>query len=536
MDDLDELLNGVSTTLPQLLPPTAYWESAARQKLDAAARPGELFLYYDPIGYREPHGVAMQREPIASAGVMAATDQRLLFATEYPQVPVLAFGWTDISQLEQEQRSWWQGGRKYMRDLTLTTNPGARYRWGVGTGLAETLVMQWSMRHTTKRTNAPSTDRSEQAGGSVRSPRDCIDVGVYAQLLRGRAAAGARLGEMTVEGTIEAREFPALVCYRMFSYLPALADPDAERAVAARAAFAGGYWMAREMLDATDGSFVYERVGTGEPDARTIRRINEFTSRFHPVLLLDDLGLNESVIAYTLRLAHVFTPAQREAEFEGLPEACFVGWAAGLATGVAEVETCGRPVADQRCGELDGPVIVDPQTAALNRALGVDIEAVPTDIGVEYIWTDEDLQHAALGDDPDELRSRLAAHRLAHAEEAADALLDELVESLEIDPAWTVREDRRMTWWSYALAQQFHVGEPLERGGELVAPVTVRTDLLRDIDPEHPVVGMLDSFNAHCSTSAWVHHPQRWRWDSNPRTGLCRPLPEPLGYATWSGA
>ena len=24
----------------------------------------------------------------------------------------------------------------------------------------------------------------------------------------------------------------------------------------------------------------------------------------------------------------------------------------------------------------------------------------------------------------------------------------------------------------------------------------------------------------------------RWRWESNPRTGLCRPLPEPLGYAT----
>ena len=27
----------------------------------------------------------------------------------------------------------------------------------------------------------------------------------------------------------------------------------------------------------------------------------------------------------------------------------------------------------------------------------------------------------------------------------------------------------------------------------------------------------------------------RWRWESNPRTGLCRPLPEPLGYATGNG-
>ncbi len=123
-------------SFPPLFGEKMDWVEGAVPRLEASLRPDESFLGYDPFDFR-PHGPAMAHEPTRAGGVVACTDQRLLFATGYEIVPVVALSWNAINLVEGSPRP------RGMSALVVITSNGRTYRWETDEATAESIARAW---------------------------------------------------------------------------------------------------------------------------------------------------------------------------------------------------------------------------------------------------------------------------------------------------------------------------------------------------------------------------------------------------------
>ncbi len=89
--------------------------------------------------------------------------------------------------------------------------------------------------------------------------------------------------------------------------------------------------------------------------------------------------------------------------------------------------------------------------------------------------------------------------------------LDTVTEALQIEPDWSVRENRRITWWGDKLAQVITADPPLEDHGALHVRIHARIDLIRNPTRTDDLIAELAELNTLA-----VHSPLIW--DSSQRT------------------
>lgn len=86
----------------------------------------------------------------------------------------------------------------------------------------------------------------------------------------------------------------------------------------------------------------------------------------------------------------------------------------------------------------------------------------------------------------------------------ADRTLDFLVDRLNIDPEWLVREGPSLTWWAGPLAQRVWAASPRDEHGVTLIPLHIETDLLRRVPAGTETVERLAGINRLSTLSAYV--------------------------------
>jgi hypothetical protein len=84
------------------------------------------------------------------------------------------------------------------------------------------------------------------------------------------------------------------------------------------------------------------------------------------------------------------------------------------------------------------------------------------------------------------------------------AVVEHLYEQMQIDPEWSVRQDRGFTWWGDQLAQRVWASSSEERFGDSVWRVHIETDLVRDVQADPNPYPALSELNRLASLSACV--------------------------------
>ena len=83
------------------------------------------------------------------------------------------------------------------------------------------------------------------------------------------------------------------------------------------------------------------------------------------------------------------------------------------------------------------------------------------------------------------------------------AVVEHLYKQMQVDPEWSVRQDRGFTWWGHQLAQRVWASPSQQRFGDLVWQVHIETDLVRDVLSEDPYPALAE-LNRLASLSACV--------------------------------
>jgi hypothetical protein len=83
------------------------------------------------------------------------------------------------------------------------------------------------------------------------------------------------------------------------------------------------------------------------------------------------------------------------------------------------------------------------------------------------------------------------------------AVVEHLYKQMQIDPEWSVRQERGFTWWGDQLAQRVWASSSQERAGDSVWQVHIESDLVRDVHSEDPF-SALSELNRLASLSACV--------------------------------
>lgn len=86
-------------------------------------------------------------------------------------------------------------------------------------------------------------------------------------------------------------------------------------------------------------------------------------------------------------------------------------------------------------------------------------------------------------------------------------VVDAIYNQLTVEADWSVRRPRGFTWWSYRLAQHVDVSPPVHDRGLDLCNLTVRTDVVRDVDPATNPPAVLASLNSQSSINALVWDP-----------------------------
>src|SRR5207249_643755 len=77
------------------------------------------------------------------------------------------------------------------------------------------------------------------------------------------------------------------------------------------------------------------------------------------------------------------------------------------------------------------------------------------------------------------------------------AVVDYIFQHLNIDPEWSVRDERGFTWWGGELAQRVWAGPVYEDLGVRICRVQLQTDLLENFNPTPKNISLLGA------TAAW---------------------------------
>lgn len=79
-----------------------------------------------------------------------------------------------------------------------------------------------------------------------------------------------------------------------------------------------------------------------------------------------------------------------------------------------------------------------------------------------------------------------------------------LYETMQLDPEWSVREDRGFTWWGLNLAQRVWSEQGFDDEGIVIYRVHAQTDVVRDVEVTDAILQKLNALNRLCTTSALI--------------------------------
>lgn len=85
--------------------------------------------------------------------------------------------------------------------------------------------------------------------------------------------------------------------------------------------------------------------------------------------------------------------------------------------------------------------------------------------------------------------------------------LDAIYDQLKVEDQWAFRRQRGFTWWSYRLAQHIDVSPPVHDHGLDLCNLRIRTDVVRDVDPEMDPAALLVQLNRQATLNALVWDP-----------------------------
>lgn len=86
-------------------------------------------------------------------------------------------------------------------------------------------------------------------------------------------------------------------------------------------------------------------------------------------------------------------------------------------------------------------------------------------------------------------------------------VLDAVYDQLKVEDQWALRRQRGFTWWSYRLAQNIDVSTPMHDRGLDLCNLTIRTDMVRDVDPASNPAVVLTALNSQATVNALVWDP-----------------------------
>lgn len=86
-------------------------------------------------------------------------------------------------------------------------------------------------------------------------------------------------------------------------------------------------------------------------------------------------------------------------------------------------------------------------------------------------------------------------------------ILGAIYDQLKVEDEWAVRRPRGFTWWGYRLAQHIDVAPPIHDRGLDLCSLHVRTDVVRDVDPDTNPAAFLVELNRGATLSALVWDP-----------------------------
>ena len=84
------------------------------------------------------------------------------------------------------------------------------------------------------------------------------------------------------------------------------------------------------------------------------------------------------------------------------------------------------------------------------------------------------------------------------------ALLNFIIDRLQIENDWFEGRGRGFTWWAGALAQRLDLSPPRDLHGVQVTTLHIETDLLSDVTPTNATWQRLASLNRFATLSAYV--------------------------------
>lgn len=86
-------------------------------------------------------------------------------------------------------------------------------------------------------------------------------------------------------------------------------------------------------------------------------------------------------------------------------------------------------------------------------------------------------------------------------------VLDAVYDELKVEDRWAFRRRRGFTWWSYRLAQNVDVSPSVHDRGLDLCNLTIKTDMVCDVDPGSNPAAILAHFNSQATVNALVWNP-----------------------------
>lgn len=85
--------------------------------------------------------------------------------------------------------------------------------------------------------------------------------------------------------------------------------------------------------------------------------------------------------------------------------------------------------------------------------------------------------------------------------------VEQIFQTLKIDPEWSVRRPRGFTWWSYNLAQHIDASEPWQDEEFQLSGIRIVTDLATSVDAKRQPEQIVAAANMHGTLSSIVFDP-----------------------------
>jgi len=170
-----------------------------------------------------------------------------------------------------------------------------------------------------------------------------------------------------------------------------------------------------------------------------------------------------------------------------------------------------RKVIEENTPELEGTPTKEWKLQFSRRVLAALDEnfqaSTSTEQNKELFSSPEAIEEISSPGNP-EKESGVASDDVHIEGDVGPQLLAFIYDQMKIDPVWSVREDRSLTWWGHRLAQRIWAEPVILEDGDEIARVHAETDVLRDVNTEAHATQSLSILNRNASLSAYIWNPE----------------------------